>query len=225
MVIIFSCCLSNQNAWEDTCKRFLDALSDDNRARVLKMTRKEDQVRHLLGRMLLQQAMDYVGYKTYSLADICIDCYGKPFIPGGLQFSISHSGAYVFCAVSLDEFIGIDIEQIKAIEFEFVQNTMHENEWKIIHRSANPLRSFYLRWCMKESALKADGRGLYIPLEDIHIGKGVAEIQNLKWYLSPLSFDPDYCGCIATSRLPGKTKLIVVNPDDFVKNSAFVMPR
>lgn len=216
MATIFSCCFSNKKAWEDICNRILHTLPGENRSRVLKMTRKEDQMRHLLGRMLLKQALDYFGCKTTSLSDICIDDYGKPYLPDGLHFSISHSGEYVFCAVSSDEAVGVDIEQIKAIDFEFVKNTMHESEWKTIYKSDNPLKSFYLRWCMKESALKADGRGLYIPLEDIQLRKDFVEIQSRQWYLNFLSFDPDYCGCVATSRLHKETKLIVVDANDFI---------
>lgn len=93
---------------------------------------------------------------------------------------------------------------------------MHKAEWRTIYKSDNPLKAFYVRWCMKEAALKADGRGVYIPLEDIHMGKDFVEIQNRQWYITFLTFNPDYFGCVATSRLYAETELIVVDPKDFV---------
>ncbi len=45
--------------------------------------------------------------------------YGKPYLNGypNYYFNISHSGEFVVCAISNNP-VGIDIEQIKQIEYE-----------------------------------------------------------------------------------------------------------
>ena len=81
--------------------------------------------------------------------------YGKPYIKGGLHFSISHCKAGI--AVAVDEQpIGIDIEAIRHAEDDLIERVMNEEERKQIHND----RDFTRLWTQKEAIVKAQGVGL-----------------------------------------------------------------
>jgi len=98
--------------------------------------------------------------------------YGKPYIKPGstnipIKFNLSHAKGLTACAVILNKEIGIDVEDstrkinlniadrfFSRQESEYIQN-MHEHKKK---------ETFFDFWTLKESYIKAKGRGLSIPL-------------------------------------------------------------
>ena len=84
---------------------------------------------------------------------------GKPFLPDGPFFSISHCKAGI--AVAVDEQpIGIDIESIRHAEEELIERTMNEEEQRMIRSAAQPDRMFTRLWTQKEAVVKAEGTGI-----------------------------------------------------------------
>ena len=80
--------------------------------------------------------------------------HGKPFLPEGPYFSISHCKEGI--AVSIDEQpIGIDIEGIRHADQDLVERVMNENE-----REKMDDRQFTRLWTQKEAVLKAQGTGI-----------------------------------------------------------------
>ena len=85
--------------------------------------------------------------------------HGKPFLPDGPFFSISHCKAGI--AVAVDEQpIGIDIESIRHAEEELIERTMNEEEQRMIRSAAQPDRMFTRLWTQKEAVVKAEGTGI-----------------------------------------------------------------
>jgi len=88
---------------------------------------------------------------------------GKPHI-GNLKdvhFNISHSGNFVVCAVASVE-IGIDVERIRKVNLRIAERFFSPSE---IHDlmacdEENRIPYFITLWTIKESYLKAIGRGL-----------------------------------------------------------------
>lgn len=96
--------------------------------------------------------------------------YGKPYLEGysDFKFNISHSGEYVALVTSKYE-VGIDIEQIKEIGHKsIIDNCFTEEEKKYIYKS-NSISRFYEMWTLKESYIKAIGKGLSIPLKSFSL--------------------------------------------------------
>lgn len=103
---------------------------------------------------------------------------GKPCLPVvedevSLQFSMSHSDAYVAFAFARDKSIGVDIERIRAlpemmgiIERHF---TVREKEAMLACPEDGRLDLFYRFWTRKEALLKAQGEGLLKPLDSIEV--------------------------------------------------------
>jgi 4'-phosphopantetheinyl transferase len=55
--------------------------------------------------------------------------------------------------------------------------------------SKNPTHTFFEYWTIKEAVMKADGRGMRIPLHSIKLRRGIATIDdlNVEWNLYPLA--------------------------------------
>lgn len=90
--------------------------------------------------------------------------------PQNLDFNISHSGDWVVCAIS-DKTIGIDVELIKNANINIAKRffTKEEFDYIVNHDEKNINEAFYRVWTLKESYLKAIGKGLTIPLNSFSI--------------------------------------------------------
>lgn len=80
---------------------------------------------------------------------------GKPFLPDGPFFSISHCKAGIAIATD-DKPVGIDIEAIRHADEELIARTMNAGEQKQIHND----RDFTRLWTQKEAVVKAEGTGI-----------------------------------------------------------------
>ena len=88
---------------------------------------------------------------------------GKPHIENlvGVHFNISHSGHYVVCAVAGAE-IGIDVERVRKVNLRIAERFFSESEIQdlMAHDEDARMQYFITLWTIKESYLKAIGRGL-----------------------------------------------------------------
>lgn len=100
--------------------------------------------------------------------EIVRNAYGKPFLKDhdNLHFNVSHSGHWIVCAVS-HEPVGIDVEKIEAIDMDIAKRYFHKTEFNSL-LSCDPsvrLSRFFDLWTLKESYIKAVGKGLHLPLD------------------------------------------------------------
>ena len=85
--------------------------------------------------------------------------HGKPFIEGGLHFSISHCKEGIAVVVD-DEPVGIDIEHIRPASDDLIERVMNEEEQRLIAEASAPDRAFTKLWTQKEAIVKAQGVGI-----------------------------------------------------------------
>ena len=161
--------------------------------------RWQDRHANLFGKLLLIKALVENGYGETSLNDLEYTKYRRPYFKDNFNFNISHSGEYVVCAFSKQTNLGIDIEKISEINFHDFKRTMTSLQWQDIHSVLEPKRSFFSYWTMKESIIKADGRGLSIPLKEISENNNIVSYKEAKWFLNRLKIDDDYTACLATN--------------------------
>lgn len=86
--------------------------------------------------------------------------YGKPFLPGGPYFSLSHSGRYALLAEAPMP-VGVDVEEIRPDEdyAALAEQALHPEERRCF--ASNPVpQTFFDLWTLKESYLKLRGSGL-----------------------------------------------------------------
>ena len=86
--------------------------------------------------------------------DVLFNAEGKPYLPDGPEFSISHSGGLCVLAVS-DGPIGVDIEKLDESNLIAAPASLAKEELEWI--APAPIERFHLLWTRKESIYKALG--------------------------------------------------------------------
>lgn len=106
--------------------------------------------------------------------------WGKPFLENFNQFhfNISHSGDWVVCAIGNFE-VGIDVEKIQYIDLDIPKRFFAKEEYDFLlnQDEYNRVGYFYDLWTLKESYVKAVGKGLYIPLNSFSVNIKKNEIK------------------------------------------------
>ena len=168
------------------------------RDKITKFHNWKDSQASLFGKLLLKHILAM--YESqYTLNDILLTANGRPYISNSFDFNITHSGSYVICAYSNEGRIGVDIEAIKPIDLSHFESIFTQDEFNQILASTNKQLSFYNFWTIKEAAIKADGRGLMIPLRNVKIDGETVLIEDQKWFYTKIDFREDYILHIATN--------------------------
>lgn len=147
-------------------------VSDERRERIKRFVFQKDAIRSLLGEIIARYAVSrHLDCKSSEI-NFSVDSFNKPFLDkaDSIYFNISHSGNWVVCAISNNP-VGIDVEIIKETDFEIAKRFFAKDEYeKIMNQPIdNRTKYFYLMWTLKESYIKADGRGLSLPLDSFSI--------------------------------------------------------
>jgi len=160
------------------------------------------------------------------LSGLGVSVYGRPCWANGPDFNISHSGNRVVCVLSLQGRVGIDLELCADLSIGDFQSQFTALEWAAITGSETPLLTFYRYWTAKESLIKADGRGLQVPLDGIEIGGGIwgatggtggigVTPGGALWFLRELDFFPGYACHIASETSMEVLTYEEISPDMF----------
>lgn len=130
----------------------LALLPEERREKALRIRREEARLRSIGAALLLRAAgID----PPFAYGE-----HGKPYIPGGPHFSLTHSGMLAALAVS-DASVGLDIEKIAPVRRAAARAlTIEEREYM----ETDPERRFAYLWTRKEAALKCTGAGLSQPM-------------------------------------------------------------
>jgi len=183
---------------EDIYKNYLIFLPESLRDQHFRYKRWQDRTANLLSKILLIKGLQKFGLDYNSLELLNYNQYGRPHLSGNIDFNISHSGDFIVCALGENIRLGIDIEEIKPVDFTDFEYMMTAGQWEMIKNSPNPLKEFFNFWAIKESIIKADGRGLSVPLNDIVIIGQNAYYEN-NWFLTKLEIDGKYCASLASN--------------------------
>ena len=110
-------------------------------------------------------------------SDVFVDEHGKPKVEG-LEFSLSHSGNLVLCAVS-EEPVGCDIERLREAPKGVAERYFSDAEQAYLSRfSADEYdRKFFRIWTMKESYVKMTGEGLRVPFVEYEVVTSVVSCE------------------------------------------------
>lgn len=191
---------------ERAFRTLLSYLPETDQERISRYRRWQDKQSHLIGRLLLLCGLVERGLPASSLEAVKTTGYGKPFIAGDIEFNISHSETCVACAVTDSGRIGVDVEAVGKTDISFYKEYMNDAEWDEIQQSTYKQEAFFDFWTKKEAVIKADGRGLNVPLNQIHLSKKTAALSGKEWsllkvglrrpYICHLAFDRSISGLI-----------------------------
>jgi 4'-phosphopantetheinyl transferase len=161
----------------ETAPALVGLLDADERDRLARFRRPADRARylaaHALARLVL--AGDGTGAAAAALSfDRTCRCgaaHGKPVLPGGPGFSLSHAGDLVGVAVRPDGPVGLDVEQVRAVA-DLAALAEH------VHSPAERARdvgleveAFFRIWTRKEALVKSTGDGLSTPMSEITLAE------------------------------------------------------
>ncbi|WP_159067849.1 4'-phosphopantetheinyl transferase family protein [Paenibacillus ihuae] len=152
---------------------FLSNVEERKKERISRFYRMEDSYRTLLGDALIRYKFKQLTGFHNNQMKIELSSYGKPYTDPsfGVHFNIAHSGDWVV-SVFGETNVGIDIEEIKPINFEIAKKYFSSREITDLTNLIDidkKLFYFYDLWTLKESYIKAIGRGLFIPLNSFSI--------------------------------------------------------
>lgn len=184
MTRIFACKLLHELAFEQLKPNMLNHLPEQCAMKALSFYHTNDCQRHLIGELL---ARNILGQETGLRPDGPFDTgeKGKPNPGGyhGIHFNISHSGLWVVAATSIAP-VGVDVERMRkvpeGVAYRFFSQT-EQNLLNKAHDETEKAQIFFTLWTLKESFIKAIGKGLSKSLNTFTI----LQQQNGEYYLEP----------------------------------------
>ncbi|MBQ8015551.1 MAG: 4'-phosphopantetheinyl transferase superfamily protein [Clostridia bacterium] len=155
--------------------------------------RKTDKARCLAAGLLLRYA-----FGEEDASRITADSFGKPCLPEGPFFNLSHSGDKVVLLVS-DRPSGVDIEQIAPWSEAVAKRVFTPKEQKWLEAQSGT-DAFYRLWTAKESIMKALGLGFRLPPESFEVSTEENVPNSVcarDWYLRWAEIDGHILCCAA----------------------------
>ena len=108
-------------------------------------------------------------YHIEQSPEILRDDMGKPYFKDAvMHFNVSHSGEYLAIAIS-ESPVGVDIQETKNIKDGMYRKVVQPEERSLI--GADRQNDFLRLWALKESFVKAEGKGLRISMKDYFFEK------------------------------------------------------
>ena len=164
-------------------------LIDEERSKHAKFFFEKDRRRYLVTRSLVRYALSR--YVPIRPADWRFDttAFGRPTIANahpdvsGLNFNLSHSDRIVTLAVTRECQIGIDVEDLgRRAPLDIADSFFSPDEARQLRALPEAMRPerFFDFWTLKESYIKARGKGLSLPLDQFGFdlrGNGPLRVQ------------------------------------------------
>jgi 4'-phosphopantetheinyl transferase len=142
--------------------------------------------------------------------------FGKPHLSypaaaSGIEFNLSHSGAFVLFAFSLGRRVGIDVESIRRVTRRDSIARRYFSDDEVAFLSGQPEeardRAFFQIWTRKEAFIKAVGRGISLPLAsfDVHTNPSTVLWEDVEFHVQDLMVDE---GCAAALAVEGHARKV-----------------
>ncbi len=160
-------CFDNEILFQEKVKQ----LSPYRQQKIAILRHEKDKNRSLAAGLLLDHALDTYGLQEKSV-EYEIGEWGKPafkYYPE-ICFSLSHSGDYAVCTIG-DKPVGNDIERVKEGRLKVADRFFAQEELSWLYEAGEEEQTqrMFRLWTMKESFVKAIGRGMTLPLQDFVI--------------------------------------------------------
>lgn len=158
----------NETLFQDKLK----LLSPYRQQKIALLKHAKDRNRSLGAGIALDHALETYGLREKSV-EYEFGEWGKPSLKyqPNVYFSLSHSGDYAICSIG-DKAIGNDIELIKHGRLKVADRffAKEELDWMYAVQDEEEITQRMFRiWTMKESFLKATGKGISLPLGDFAV--------------------------------------------------------
>lgn len=144
-------------------------VSPARQAKIDRFILPRDKKLSLAAGLLLQAGLADHGFRESELT-MAHHENDKPFIKDHpeLCFNIAHSENLAICSFSNQE-IGADVEKVTPADLELARRFFDASEYRTIVAAESPTDTFFDYWVLKESYMKATGRGFKLPLDAFRI--------------------------------------------------------
>lgn len=182
----------------------LEGLSEFRTEKVMRFRNKADRVLSLGAGLLTAYGLEKFGLYEKDMI-YGLNSYGKPYFADypDIHFSVSHSHETAVCAFSKSK-VGCDIERIRKPDYNIAEKFFSDCERRYIlgYKDENErARAFFRIWTLKESLVKAVGRGLSLSfkaflLNPKELGAQVTcRFETKKYYFKEYAFDNYMMSC------------------------------
>lgn len=135
----------------------------------------EDKSRYMTGKVVCKVLIGHYLGISADKVQFQTDHYGKPHLlqmchEEEIYFNISHSGAWIFLAFSLESKVGIDVEERKELtNYQRIARTVFSSEEYEFLLESDDIDVFYDIWTAKEAYIKWIGQGLSYDLKSFSV--------------------------------------------------------
>jgi len=151
--------------------------------------------RSLIGSRLLGHCLRARGWGAGALATLHHPAAGKPTLSLPVDFSLSHGGGRVLCALSTAGPVGVDVEAIEDLRADEFGHYLSDDERRWAGSDAG---RFAALWTRKEAVAKAAGLGLRaLPRVATQADASTATLDGHAWQTCPLPLGPGHAGHLA----------------------------
>ena len=198
-------------------RRLEENLSADERERASRFRFARDRDRFVGARGLLREILALYLNATPERLSFGYGAHGKPFLAreehSTLRFNVSHSFDTMLLAIAHKREVGVDVEGVASIGLaidDLGDTVLSEPEKQTLARfgSEDKRKTFLRFWTLKEAYIKADGRGVALPLQRIDVSSPEGRVSVLKeatgewrkcsrWELRTLASIPGYAAALA----------------------------
>lgn len=197
----------------DEVSRLSACLDDEERQRAARLRFQRDRDRFLASRGFLRHTL--ASYLDTPPAGVRFGygAQGKPFLPEQPEicFNLSHTADLLVVAVATGHELGVDVEQVfSETVMNEVSGTVLSSPESVAFGRLDPAerREWFVRlWTRKEAYIKADGRGMSLPLDRIDVATRPGRVRLLgdvpddwpvsrRWTIRELEVAPGYAGAL-----------------------------
>lgn len=184
MTRLFGCKLTEESLFEQLKPILLSKVPLSCAKKALSYYHSNDSQRHLVGELLARYAINAIT-GTWTNEPFNVNEKGKPQVNEYLDihFNITHSGSWVVVATS-NVPVGVDVEKIRKVPEGVAYRFFSESEKHWLSTALtedDKANIFFTLWTLKESFLKAIGKGLTKSLSTFT----VLQLPNNEYILSP----------------------------------------
>lgn len=190
----------------------MELLDRRRRERVHRYRRPEDQARCLAAGLLLRSVLGEERVSRVFLSE-----HGKPVLPEGPSFNLSHSGSKVVLLAD-DGPVGVDVEQMAPFSPAVAGKVFTAAEQSWLSRRWED-GAFFRLWTGKEAVMKAVGLGFRLPPDRFEIcpDAGTACLESGQvWYLHWIDLE-QHMLCTAAEHPGGPGTPVFLSGDDLLQ--------
>ena len=201
-------------------------LSADEKQRAARFHFERDQIRFIAARGTLRTLLGLYLRKQPGELQFRLEQQGKPALAPesaerSLSFNLSHSDDVAVFAFGWKRNIGVDVERIRTgVEHaDIARCHFSAEEIRSLASLApeNRSRGFFYCWTRKEAYIKANGRGLQIPLDsfDVNLEPGTPACflrgVDPSWRIVGFEADQQYPAALVYDGLPADLRFLTLD--------------